>query len=292
MGWGDEIDKNSGSAGLPLTAHTLVKKPQELTDRIWNNIKQPLVEILEELKEKRLTAERLATFKKRQNLIATLLKAYTRERPITEVIPGPADVCNMDEFRAIIEDTDVDMEVTEANFKEAMGRLPQLILEWRSAKDAELVHIMNEHAATGVSRRNESQPQRDRTQLELATTFFQCEICNASISYPRILVHSCVHGLRDYWHDYDEFRCKLWLNLDDEPWNFAGDRIGIYLRGGPVAREIVISCGLDPDTTTAKEMDNFDARFECLGCYSEFHGRLIMAWRTAVWHSAFIHDIH
>ncbi|KIM79642.1 hypothetical protein PILCRDRAFT_823182 [Piloderma croceum F 1598] len=284
MGWGDEIDKNSACSLVPLTAHALVKKPQELTDRIWNNIKQPLVEILEELKEKRLTAERLATFKKRQNLIATLLKAYTRERPVTEVIPGPTDVCNMDEFRTIIEDTDVDVEVTEANFKEAMNRLPQLVTEWRITKDEELVHIMNEYVTPSGSRRNESQPQHDHTQLELATTFFQCKICNTSISYPRILVHSCVHSLRDYWRDYDEFRCKLWLNLDDEPWNFAGDRIGIYLRGGPPAREIVMSCGLDPDTTTAKQMDDLDARFECLGCYSEYHGRLIMAWRTAVTH--------
>jgi hypothetical protein len=292
MGWGDEIDKNSGYSLVPLTAHALVRKPQELTDRIWNNIKQPLVEVLEELKEKRLMTGRLAAFKRRQSLVATLLKAYTRERPITEVIPGPTDVCNMDEFRTIIDDTDVDVEVTETNFKEAMNRLPQLVTEWRITKDAELVHIMNEYALPCGSGHNEPQPQHDRAQLELATTLFQCKICNAPISYPRILVHSCVHSLRDYWQDSDEFRRKLWLNLDDEPWNYVGDRIGIYEKGGPAAREIVISCGLDPDTTTAQEMDDLDARYECLGCYAEFHGRLIMGWRTAVWHSALMRDIH
>jgi len=270
MGWGDELDKNSRCTLLPLSAHALVKKPQELTDRIWNNIKQPLIKILEELKKKRLAVERFATLKKRQNLVAALLKAYAREWPVTEVIPGPADVCSMDEFRTIIEDTDVNVEVSGETFKQAMDRLPQLITEWRIAKDAELVHIINQETTANGSQ-SKSQSPNDRTQLELATTIFQCKVCEAPISYPRILVHSCVRSVRDSWRYHDELRARLWQALDDASWNYTGDRVGIDLKGRPAAaREIVIACGLDLDTTTAGEMDDLDVRLECLGCHSEF----------------------
>jgi hypothetical protein len=236
---------------------------------------------MEELKEKRLVAERLATLKKRQHLVRTLLKDYALERPADEVIPGPADVCSMDEFKTIIEDTPEDVEVSEQTFWPAMERLPQLIDEWRAAKDAELVRIINAAASDG-SQSKESQSESDRAQLELATTIFQCTSCQRSISYPRILIHSCVHCLRDAWRRPDDPTSKLWQNLDDEPWNSGGDRVIIHKKGRPAARCVVMSCGLDPDTTTAQEMDNLDGRLSCLKCYKETLERWVMTWRTAV----------
>jgi hypothetical protein len=38
-------------------------------------------------------------------------------------------------------------------------------------------------------------------------------------------------------------------------------------------REVIMICGLDPDHTTAKEMDTLDPIFECLKCNSPFRGR-------------------
>jgi hypothetical protein len=280
MGWGNELDdKDNQYALLPLRMHTLVRKPQELTDRIWNNIKQPLISILEELKKKRLAAERVIAFKYRRNLVTVLLKDYEWRRLVAEVIPGPADVCSMDEFRTIIEDTDVDVEVCEESFKQAMDRLPQLTTEWRFAKDAELVCILNRDSN---SLWHTSPPTNDRSQLELATTIFRCKVCKAPISYPRILVHSCLHAFRASLHNYGDPRFKLYQDLNDEPWNFAGDRVGIDVRGMSAAWLVVSSCGLDPATTTANEMDVLDARFECLGCYDGICGRLVMGWRVAV----------
>jgi hypothetical protein len=297
LGWGEELDKNDQHALLPLMTHALVKKPQELTDRVWNNIKQPLIEILEELKEKRLmvkrVAERVAMLKKRQNIVVALLKTYVLEQPVTAVIPGPADVCDMNEFKGIIEDTPDDVEVSEEAFKQAMGRLPQLIAEWRSAKDTELVHIINKGTAPDKSQSSESLNENDRKQLELATTIFRCRVCYLLIPYPRILVHSCVHGLRYSRNNSEETCSKLWQNMDDEPWNFGGDRVGIAELGKTATRLVVISCGLDPDTTTAVAMDDLDARFEGLTCYDWTPGRLVMGWRAAVCYlisySTFIH---
>jgi hypothetical protein len=279
LGWAEELDKNEKLH--PLTSHTLVRKPQELTDRIWSNIKLPLVEIMKELKEKRLVAERLATLKKRQLLVVSLLKTYTLEQPVTALIPGPADVCNMDDFKAVIENPNY-VEVTKETFKEAMDRLPQLIDDWRVAKDAELVCILNKQASG--SHLKESSPVDNRALLELATTSFRCRICSSTILYPRILVHSCTHSLRLSWRDYDDSHSILCRNIDDEPWNFAGDRVSVDEQGKIAANLVVRSCGLDPSTTSASEMDDLDARFECTVCSNVHLGRLVMGWTAAVCH--------
>lgn len=279
-GWGKELDNNDDHTLLPLTKHSYVKKPQELTERIWSNIKQPLIDIMAELRDKRMKKERISALVQRQKVVVTLLKAYTLKRPITEVIPGPADICNMDEFKAIIEDTPVDVEVNQESFEQAVARLPVLIDEWRAAKDAELICIMNEVTAS-ESQSYISTPDITRQQLELATTFFKCKVCHTTITYPRILVHGCTHDLRYTWRDTDP-RSVLWQSLGDETWNLGGDRVGFDKRAHPAARQVVECCQKNPDIATAREMDELDPRLECTNCFDTGSGRLVMGWRVAV----------
>ena len=66
-----------------------------------------------------------------------------------------------------------------------------------------------------------------------------------------------------------------------KPWNMGGDRIGVDKRTMPAARPVVECCGLDPDTTTAQEMDELDARLECKTCL-DVATRYVMSWRAAV----------
>ena len=281
-GWGEELDKNDEYALASLTEHASVRKPQELTDRIWSNIRQPLFDILKKIRRERLEVEQFARLRKRANVVVALLGDYALERPVNEVIPGPADVCDMDEFKTVIEDTPDDVEVTQESFKQAMERLPQLITEWRSAKDAELVRIMSASASTPTeSQVKESQPANNRALLELATTFFHCKSCSAMMSYPRILVHNCTHVYSWRHRELNDPRSSLWGILADAPWNLGGLVVGVKEGAKESGSLVVKSCGLDPDTTSTQEMDNLDARFECESCVSP-SGRLTMEWRMAV----------
>ncbi|KIM79606.1 hypothetical protein PILCRDRAFT_549999 [Piloderma croceum F 1598] len=283
-GWGEELDKNDEFTLTSLTEHASVRKPQELTDRIWSNIRQPLFDILKEIRRERLEMEQFARLRKRAKVVVALLEDFALERPINEVIPGPADVCDMDEFKTVIEDTPDDVEVTQESFKQAMERLPHLITQWRSAKDAELVRIMSASASAPTeSQLNESQPENNRALLELATTFFHCKSCSGMISYPRILVHSCTHVYSWRHREVNDPRYTLWGILTDVPWNLGGDIIGIKEGAKESGSLVVKSCGLDPDTASTQEMDNLDARFECESCVNS-SGRLIMEWRMAVQH--------
>lgn len=283
-GWGEELDKSDSYTLSPLTKHSYVKKPQELTERIWSNIKQPLIDIMADLRDKRMKKERIAMLKQRQKVVVTLLKAYSLGRPVTEVIPGPVDICNMAEFKVVIEDTPIDVEVNEGSFDQAVAYLPLLVSEWRAAKDAELISIINGVTAS-ESQSYVSTPDINRKQLELATTLFRCKVCYTPITYPRILVHSCTHDLRYTWRniDADDPRSILWQSLGDEPWNLGGDRVGFDKRVHSAARQIIEYCQQNPDTVTAREMDELDIRLECSSCSDVVSGRLVMGWRQAVW---------
>ncbi|KAF8057157.1 hypothetical protein FPV67DRAFT_1657896, partial [Lyophyllum atratum] len=51
LGWGEEIAKLEGETRCEqLSDHKLVKQPRELTDRIWDNIEESLIEFMEKTK--------------------------------------------------------------------------------------------------------------------------------------------------------------------------------------------------------------------------------------------------
>lgn len=277
-GWGEELDKNDGYTLSALTKHIYVKKPQELTERIWTNIKPTLIAIMAELRDKRLKKERAVIIRHRQKIVVGRLKGYSIERPVNEIIPGPVDICNMEDFKAVINDTPVDVEVNNQSFEQAVSRLPLLIDEWRATKDTMLVCIMNK-TISPESEAYVSTPDVNRKQLELATTIFKCKICINPITYPRILVHNCTHDNHTFWRDSDDLQYALWRNLNDEPWHI--ERVGFEKRAHLAARQVMECCQQDPDTVTAGEMDELDLWFECTRCFND-SGRLVMGWKTAV----------
>lgn len=87
----------------------------------------------------------------------------------------------------------------------------------------------------------------------------------------------------------------LWKAQEYQTWNFANDSISLAnqprVRGA--IETITKACNLDPKSTTAQEMDELDARLECVGCCSSgiFNRnpdeRFIMDWRTAVSYQSF-----
>lgn len=269
-GWADDLDKNSPYDLQPLVKHALVRKPQELTDRIWSNIKPTLIPILLELREKRLDRERMQTLKARYLLAANVLKTYTLQRPITDIIPGMADVCEMPPFKTVIWDTPMDVEVTEIAFESAMEQLPQLINRWRDDKDTELLHVLDPSF----------QLEKDREQLDLVTSQFHCQKCCRVIAYPRILIHKCMTTYGPNRYDgLDKTLDRIWNNLSYQPWNF-NNRLR---EARSKARRIIAYCLKEPDSTTSKEMDQLDPRLECSHCSSVNRGgRLAMDWRSAV----------
>lgn len=269
-GWGDDLDKNNTYDLQPLMKHALVRKPQELTDRIWSNIKPTLIPILTDLREKRLERERVHTLKTRHVLAANVLKTYSLQRILTDIIPGIPDVCEMPPFKTVIWDTPIDVEAKEIAFQSAAEQLPQLVNQWRDDKDTELLHILDPSFELA----------KDRDQLDRATSQFHCLKCNHAIAYPRILNHRCMtaYGHNKY-EGLDKTLDRIWNIISYQPWNF--DK---RLREARTKVRHVIACCLEePDSATSEEMDRLDPRLECSHCSSVNRGgRLAMDWRSAV----------
>ncbi|KDQ60885.1 hypothetical protein JAAARDRAFT_77035 [Jaapia argillacea MUCL 33604] len=117
LGWGDDISKMNKQDHETFSRQHSVKQTRDLTDRIWLNIKDGIIEFMQDLKEKRLNRERRERIHLRQKVVKTLLDQYSRTRPYEEIHPGLADVCLMEDFKKVI-DLPEDAEVTEASFGE------------------------------------------------------------------------------------------------------------------------------------------------------------------------------
>ncbi|KAJ7756432.1 hypothetical protein DFH07DRAFT_1027419, partial [Mycena maculata] len=249
--------------------HKLVKQPKELTDRIWKNIKAPLVEFLTEKKKERLEIQRVRAIKERHLLAgniayATWLKTFPPRREVVTAEP----------FRAIIQDTPIEEKVTEDSFATALSQVPAFSDDWKRRKDQELLRAMKEHVPNSVE-----------ADLHLATTFFASSGGSVGygytepIGYPRILVHRKASVL-SYHNGISQPIKKL---FDQDYWNAAG-LIRFHRSAFLNVRSVIETCGLDPDVTTAAEMNEINPAMECLNCSNDSLGRLVMRWFQTATH--------
>ncbi|KAF8053859.1 hypothetical protein FPV67DRAFT_1703480 [Lyophyllum atratum] len=160
-----------------LSDHKLVKQPRELTDRIWDNIEESLIEFMEKTKVKRLKTIQRAAIQKRGQIC---YRGYAHRRA------GPRD-----------------------HFQRAMVDITSIVTAWRKSKDEQLVAMMKSNL--------EIDTEVTEATLRLATTFFRCDYCRSEISYPRILVHRCTTTLTysDTYEDgldpyFRALNCKPW----------------------------------------------------------------------------------
>ncbi|KAJ6531794.1 hypothetical protein B0H19DRAFT_1188595 [Mycena capillaripes] len=269
LGWGEEIPFLTDE----FDSHKLVRQPKELTDRIWKNIEAPLVELLKDLKKKRLEAARVKIIRERRQLAAQVYSKFRETFPADTVFPPMVDMIRTEPFREVIENTSIypEEKVTEESFAAALLQVPEFSMEWKRSKDNELVEIMKKTLSDSVE-----------ADLHLASTFFKCSRPSSEpINYPRILVHSSTTTFRWSRDDSDH---TLQDALKEEAWN---DAAGVQYdeRASRSVRSVVEACGLDPDVTTASEMDEINPVMECLNCSDDTHGRLAMRWIQTAYHS-------
>ncbi|KAG6913438.1 hypothetical protein DXG01_006821 [Tephrocybe rancida] len=279
--WGEEITLLEAGASdeeyqekQRLSEHKLVKQPKALTERIWNNIKDTLVDFMEKAKARRLVILYKATIKKRGQVLAAVIDTYASSQPLHSVLPSVADVASLPAFRAIIEDLSIDEAITALHFQEAMNDFPQIVTDWRRSKDEVLIKLINDHPA--------STAKATLATLQHAGTFFKCRQCTGGISYPRILVHHCATALD--WNDRTMIN-DYFKNLGCKPWNYESSVVRYDHRASERAIRILHDCHLVSDTLSSFDLDRLDLRFECLKCKSPEQGRLLMKWPVVVDHA-------
>ncbi|GLB43588.1 hypothetical protein LshimejAT787_1401000 [Lyophyllum shimeji] len=196
-----------------LEDHALVKKPQKLTDRIWANIKGPIIDFMEEMRTKRLAREHAQLVLERKPSAVAAFRDYKNSRlPVTDVMPQGLDVCDFPPVKAILEQPS-DVTIDKDSFADIIPLLPELIAEWRVSLDDQLTGVIKFEDRLARIRRNEmliasmfapswaeyddyddvyddvpspQSPLAEMTlsdRLKLATTVFSCKACTHNDGY-------------------------------------------------------------------------------------------------------------
>ncbi|KII94306.1 hypothetical protein PLICRDRAFT_50285 [Plicaturopsis crispa FD-325 SS-3] len=197
LGWGDELVPFGTRDSLEN--HKLVKDPKPLTDRIWANIRQPLIDFMEDMKRQRLALERKRLIIFRKRFAVDALRTFKRSQlPLTAIMPEPVDFCAFPEIKAVLE-SPTEVDLSEASFADVVPLLPDIFRRWREEVHQKLVRRLqslgdydddSDEDPFFFRRRPppkdgfRGQPEEViESKLNLATTIFKCSRCASSQGY-------------------------------------------------------------------------------------------------------------
>ncbi|TRM58387.1 hypothetical protein BD626DRAFT_511706 [Schizophyllum amplum] len=237
LGWDEEIKKSI----FELEYHPLISKRQPLTERGWKKIQHDVVGYITTLRDERLRLERLAKNKMRYKGFSDAYDDYLASQPPEAVFPTVGNLVTLDHVRIAIEETPIDVEITEETYRKLVHEIPKsFYTEWREKADAQLLAKMTKALGGPIN----------KSDLYLASTFFKNHM-TPSINprhtrpYPDILADPLV-GVGDPYGAEVHLRTGYW------PWLATWISFGPALQA--TARDFIVRADADPDTATHKDM--------------------------------------
>lgn len=273
LGLGEEVEKNCKL----FDEHKDVCKSQPLTEKMWSQIKGPLVAYMEDLREKRVT-------RLRYNLIAQVYREYCLDKPIRTVLPGIGDILRIRDINNIVAGTPWTDDLPKDVVRAKIDAIPQWYFDdWRKKCDAYLVDLLN--SVTRKKRATEA-------DLKLATTVFTNDRAYSGpihFPYPLVLVNPELTSKRYVYHGYgwdldqdeEDPRLTVCGHVD---WETASGLLSPDPARSEVAEQLVIQAGLDPKKATPEDMDELDPWYRDERDYDYRHGSgqtwCAMSWRN------------
>lgn len=203
----------------------------------------------------------------------------------------------MEPLQSIIFQTPIDTYLAIQRLDGVQNQLFRLALVWQKQCADFLLNLV-----PAVVRG--SSPSFDPSRvLELAIVFFRCKWCHDSISYPRILAHSCLRErhsrpspllLQSMVHYSENQRSAepsaCVANTNEQCWNHDKKQVIFAQDTCDIAKSVILALGDDPNTATAYMLNSQSQRVECLSCADD-PTCSTMNWSGAVsgLHSMVIH---
>lgn len=154
----------------------------------WPIIVPSLTSWLLKVREARLYEEQATLTKKRvTEWIEPLYLEFIVSQPCGLPYPSILEVCMMDEFCRILENTPAHEELSDDMLLMGKLRLPAFVDEWRKQRDEELLKVMRASKSYSNGSKEVS-----RNMLLLASTAFRCQECGMVVMYPNVLAHRCL----------------------------------------------------------------------------------------------------
>ncbi|KAJ7087619.1 hypothetical protein B0H15DRAFT_931164 [Mycena belliarum] len=199
-----------------------------LTDNAWEGMRRTLEGSIKDKRRDRLLRDHPDTMNARMNLARGAYATYAATVVPIEAVYLPT-VVGLDVIPAIrtICEREPDVVLTRTDF----AHMPTIIGNWVDAKRARLTDLVN----TVIP---------DKTGgWALASTIFRCGFEHENLGRPAMF-----GGDEAMRHVGDSCNPQLDIPLSK------------------VASALIVSLGLDPEKTTAADMDGHAARFRCSGC--------------------------
>ncbi|CCM00067.1 uncharacterized protein FIBRA_02094 [Fibroporia radiculosa] len=249
-GWGEELDIIAPRQYHALSSNAHVRQAKKLTTRIWQNIRQDMVDLMQDIKNQRLAEEYKTLLKRRLDTVFALISSHyvnPRRTRQTELRPPAVDLAHMPETRAIVTGSD-DVELGQASQDALRDLLPTMIERWQAQVKAELTGLLQEHIT--------SPPDIDPLDLAIACLHSRVYLMNpGDTPYDQAL--SSVAGCQKW----STRHLSVPTSIDD-------------------IREIVRTFGGDPSRSTRQEMDDRDVYLAAKIIYSA--KAQIMTWDEAI----------
>ncbi|PPR01748.1 hypothetical protein CVT24_001568 [Panaeolus cyanescens] len=254
---------------------------KKLTDRILCNL-QPFINAhMSITKERRLYTERKAIWVTRLQQLRMIYENVLASYPLYKPRPRVADIFEVPRIKSLVLDTPPDVILEVNDFAITPETLADVIQEAYKVIDAKLLTVV-----AAVLERGTYDPA---TVLNLATTVFSVKIPQTDPVQRRPMhtfraIATSSTGL--YFHGDQPTEIDWLVRMTFGHTTFNTRALHFDVAAHNIFLSIVTeTCGLDPTTTTYQDMEDKHPFIECITCNRVQHGRLVMRWWEAAYHS-------
>ncbi|KAJ3767973.1 hypothetical protein FB446DRAFT_848745 [Lentinula raphanica] len=278
IGWRDEAELILEESFHNYDAFSMLKpvrQAKKLTDYGWHCIKDEIVKFLSDRREERIAQEHRDGLPSLVWRVDEIYEYLLSISDLREPYPTVGDVLCNQAYQSYIRHPPPGVTGGTARVK-LEELLPEILNDWRAAKVQKLVEIMRK-----------SRPTATDSDLHLATTMFECKECSGPpLYYPQIFYHSCCTRRRTAPANGPMDLLEL-LPVDGKgPWSHLSIKFSDTYSDH--ARALVLTCSLDPNVATFKDMCDANPLFECTTCERDLQypdgGRYFMRWPIPLIH--------
>ncbi|ORY73449.1 hypothetical protein BCR35DRAFT_307207 [Leucosporidium creatinivorum] len=263
-----------------FTSHSLVNQQRDLTDRIWNTIRAPLIAAIEEDRAKRariaLSRRQVGRQKSLLPFYQSLLDAQPSDLA-RATFPPISDFGTFDSIRQLWEDDEkvIDETALEAAKPAVVAEANKFV---RMFKIATFSKLAKAHADSKVfvdplaPTTYHTAPNHSATDMEelsmRVTSAFPCPMvtCNHFATFPFIFAHAKSEHNWAYEYGPSSYSWPPTGGFGDSTLKISANQINaIRLVLRAVNSDATLPV-VDEATTTTKDLDDLGARFQCVGC--------------------------
>ncbi|PPR01428.1 hypothetical protein CVT24_001902 [Panaeolus cyanescens] len=288
LGWGEEMEKLKQTNDHPRNVREFnMICEKKITPKVLEDKRYRFEKYMEWAQRQRLETDHFSRIKRRLKLFKQIYetKVNLLIKP-EDPRPRVGDVFAIPRFSERIMDTPTSVAVSAEDFQDLENNLEGVIEE---AKD-----ILKQKMLTLVHEGMNDEPYDPETVLDLATTVF-CEeafnfrgTTNEIRTVPEVMAMRVVAS-----NSRSEAKSQLIQKyLGSVPWNTGDSNFKFDKISSDMLGSLLATLGLDPKTTTVREIEELDPIFECVQCNGITDGRLVMKWTQTMKHLKKISGSH